>query len=80
LKQMLARLAASAAIVALAACSGQSGPFAPSAPGSTGFGPDSSNVVRSCATPLPGDEVSCYALMRTDVVNSEAPTELFDAL
>ena len=61
-----ARLAAAAAIAALlAACSGGGGsiPTTSSLPGST----TQSNVMHSCATPLPGDTVSCFAEFRTDV-------------
>ncbi|MDQ2992794.1 MAG: peptidase S8 [Candidatus Eremiobacteraeota bacterium] len=51
------------AVTTLAACSGQSAPPIPSLPAA---GP-ASNVVRSCADLLPGDDMSCFSLMRTDV-------------
>ncbi len=67
MKQPVLKAFATAAIVALAACSGQAGgtSFAPGTPGDVpSF---SSNTVHSCATPLPGDDMACYALLRTDI-------------
>jgi len=64
LKNRVLGVLAGLAIFSLAACSGQSSSPIPASPGDTGAG---SNFVRSCADLQPGDDVSCFALMRTDV-------------
>ena len=54
-----------AAMTALSACSGQSNSPIPT--NALAGAPTPANAVRSCADLLPGDDVSCFAMMRTDV-------------
>lgn len=59
--------------LALAACSGGGSPV-PTLPPNGAFAPAQQlSVAKSCAQPLPGDEVRCYAEFRTDVGGAVSP-------
>ena len=64
------RLSAVLALSVLAACSGNAGTsMTPSVTGSVPAQP-AGNVARSCDTPLPGDNVRCFAQFRLDAGNT----------
>lgn len=68
--KLQSRLSALLALSVLAACSGNAGTSFNPATGSTGGVAPAANVQQSCATPLPGDDVRCYAEFRTDIGNT----------
>lgn len=64
------------ALVLLAGCGGGGGPASTLPVGTSDAAPATplvmSNVIASCANPLPGDEATCFALQRTDVGDAAA--------
>ncbi|MDQ2679708.1 MAG: peptidase S8 [Candidatus Eremiobacteraeota bacterium] len=61
-----------ASVMALAACAGQSNSALPSTASAPVGGVPESNVIASCGNLAAGDEVTCFALQRTDIGDAAA--------